>query len=113
MKDSKLDGTPIILFGQSAAIPFLFYAVYSRSNNYVHGLLREDEIIDENNNALTLDQIHDSINNVDLTEVIQKLSQTLTPITIHSILKHPKVTETHKRLIKMYSKDMKKKLIML
>lgn len=103
IKNFKLNGTPIILFGQSAAIPFLFYAAYSRSNNYVHSLLREDEIIDENNNALTLDQIHDAINNVDLTEVIQKLGQTLTPTTINSILNHPKVTETHKRLIKMYS----------
>jgi len=103
IKNYELNGTPVILFGQSAATPCLFYVTYSRSNNYVYGLLMEGEIVDENDNVLTLDQIHDEINNVNLTEVIQKLNQKLNPTTIYSILKHPKLTETHKRLIKMYS----------
>lgn len=102
-KNSELNGTPIILFGQSTVIPLLFCVTYSRSNNYVNGLLREGEIVDENDNVLTLEQIHDAINNANLTEVIQKLQQKLRSPTINSILNHPKITETHKRLIKMYS----------
>lgn len=99
IKNTRLNGTPVILFGQSVYMPDLFYVIYSRSNNYDYSLIREGEIVDENDNVLTLDQIHDAIYNVNLTEVIQKLKST----KIDIILKHPKVTETHKRLIKMYS----------
>lgn len=103
IKNSKLNGTPLTLFGQSTCLPWLYYCIYFRSNNYVYGLLAAEEIVDENGKRLTLDQIHDAINNANLMEVIQKLKQTLRPITINTILQHPKVTETHKRLLKMYS----------
>ena len=105
INDSRLNGTPVILFGQSTSLPWYFYGLYSRSNEYVYGLLMEGEIVDENDNVLTLDQIHDAINNVNLTEVIQKLNlnQTFSPRIQNLILNHPKLTETHKLLIKMYS----------
>lgn len=101
--DPGLNATPITLFGHSLFSSNKFYALHYKSPSYFPGLLDKEEIVDENNNHLNRQQICDEINNVNLTEVIQKLTQHNNVFILRNVvLKHPKITETHKRLFKMH-----------
>ncbi len=104
----KFDGKEVKVLGK-AVIYFLCMV-----DNQYFCLLDNYEIVDENNNYLSEDQLKTSLSKEGLTEFIHKLKDPNYPKGanhlyynrhdfIQIIKNHPNITETHRRLIKMYS----------
>ena len=105
---SKVNGKEVKVVAKS-----LIYFICVVDNQHFC-LLDTDEIVDENGNYLSEDELKTSLSIEQLTKVIHKLKDPNYLRGANSfyynrsnfitfIKNHPNITETHRRLIKMYS----------